>query len=128
MLDHVTEAAFINSTWCHNEAGGHRQVPVDAHTLGDVGATRLDDVGETPNRDTAPGWFGCGEEVPVLHHLAVDAVRDVVGRQGEAIDMQPHVTFLQRTQPAVVHSSVAQIISLNLEVHIQPSRCRQLAR
>ena len=110
----VAETADANPIRAHDEVTSRRKVAVDAPADPESFDLGLDDVGEAPERGHSPAGLG-REELPVAERVAEDGIRDVVGRDSDAVDPEQRLTRLDRRQCDVDQAGVGQVVARNLK-------------
>jgi len=97
---------------------GHGEIAVEAVAHGHAVHRRLHHVAETPYRDASPATVVAAlgrEELPVADDVAGHAVGDVVGRQGEVVHLQQHLTRPRRRARLGDYAGRGEIVALDLD-------------
>ena len=75
----------------------------------------LDNITIAPDRNAAQ-TLGRGKEFPIAHGLAERRIGDVVGRQGEVVDLDQDFAVVERGQGRGLPLALAQIFARHHEV------------
>ena len=113
----VHDAAVVDPAHRDHQLLRHGQEAVDPGPRGDVVVARLHHLCEPPHRHPPPRVL-CGEEVPVLEHVADHGVGDVVGGEGERLDPEPGLPLVQRCGGDVHHPRPVEVRAVDLQVHV----------
>ena len=95
MRGRVAQAALADIGGFDAKMRRHREVAEQALTLGDRRIAGRDHVAEAPDRNDAEAVWR-GKQLPVFQLLAEQRVSDVVGGEGEAVDLHQQRIARQR--------------------------------